>query len=128
MFKTITKILYYFNLIKQLNEIKILVTGSAGLLGKSLQKIVKEHLEKGCKNAIYRFYFLTRKDCNLIDVYSVYDIFYKIKPHIVIHLASVVGGVYENMNNNYNMFMDNTRIHLNIIDACQKFNIKKLIN
>jgi len=108
-----------------MNEIKILVTGSNGLVGKSLQKIVKEQLKKNEKN---RFYFLTRKECNLIDLYSVYDIFKKIKPDIVIHLASVVGGVYENMNNNYNMFMNNTRMHLNIIDACEKFNIKKLIN
>jgi len=108
-----------------MNEIKILVTGSNGLVGKSLQKIVKEQLKKNEKN---RFYFLTRKECNLIDLYSVYDIFKKIKPDIVIHLASVVGGVYENINNNYNMFMNNTRMHLNIIDACEKFNIKKLIN
>lgn len=102
---------------------KILVTGSSGLLGKSLQKIVSS---KPNKNVT--FYFLTRSDCDLTDMQAVKKIFMKIQPQIVIHLASMVGGVYENMNNNYNLFLQNTRINTNIIDACNSFKINKLIN
>jgi GDP-L-fucose synthase len=101
----------------------ILVTGSSGLLGKSLQKITCQHDQKDLK-----FFFLTRSDCDLTDIHSVKAVFKTIQPDVVIHLASVVGGVYENMNNNYRLFLDNIRINTNIIDACNVFNVKKLIN
>jgi len=100
----------------------ILVTGSNGLLGKSLQKIVSQYQEG------YKFFFLTRSDCDLTDIHSIKNMFKTIQPDIVIHLASVVGGVYENMNNNYRLFLDNIRINTNIIDACNLFKVKKLIN
>lgn len=103
----------------------ILVTGSSGLVGKSFQKIV--HQNKNL-DIDYKFYFLTRNDCDLTDSNAVYQIFNKINPQIVIHLASGVGGVYENMNNNYNMFLQNIRINTNIIDACYKHNIKTFIS
>ena len=101
----------------------ILVTGSSGLLGKSLQKIVSN---KTNTNII--FHFLTRNDCDLTDMQAVKKVFMKIKPYIVIHLASMVGGVYENISNNYNLFIQNTRINTNIVEACNIFKIKKLIN
>ena len=101
---------------------KVLITGSNGLLGKSLQKIIQQNQDNN------DYYFLTRKDCNLINSDEVYNTFEKINPDVVIHLASMVGGVYENMNNNYNMFINNVRINTNIVDACDRFKVKKLIN
>lgn len=102
----------------------ILVTGSSGLVGLSLQKIVNENKE----NSKHTFHFITRNDCDLTDSKSVYGIFDKIKPDIVIHLASGVGGVYENMNNNYNLFLQNIRINTNVIDACHVNKIKTFIS
>ena len=117
--KTLFNLLFFFI---YYNKMKVLVTGSNGLLGKSLQKIVKNN------DTNDTYYFLTRKDCNLIDSNEVYNTFEKIKPDVVVHLASMVGGVYENMNNNYNMFINNIRINTNIVDACNRYNVKKLIN
>jgi GDP-L-fucose synthase len=102
---------------------KVLVTGGYGLVGKSFQKIVKS-----MGNLEDEFFFLSRKDCDLRDTEEVYNIFEKIQPDVVVHLASCVGGVYENMMNNYNYLLDNTRLNLNIIDACNKYNVKRLIN
>lgn len=102
---------------------KVLVTGGYGLVGKSFQKIVKS-----IDNLEDEFFFLSRKDCDLRDTEEVYNIFEKIQPDVVVHLASCVGGVYENMMNNYNYLLDNTRLNLNIIDACNKYNVKRLIN
>jgi GDP-L-fucose synthase len=102
---------------------KVIVTGSSGLLGKSLQKITNLK-----NNDTDKFYFLTKSDCDLTDMVSVKKTFLKIQPDIVIHLASMVGGVYENMSNNYNLFLQNTRINTNIIDACNICKVKKLIN
>lgn len=104
--------------------IKILVTGSNGLVGKSLQKIVES---KNNYNNV-TFYFLTKKDCDLLDTNAVYLKFCEITPDVVIHLASMVGGVYENINNNYTLFLNNIRINTNIIDACNRYRVKKLIN
>ena len=101
---------------------QIVVTGSNGLLGKSLQKIVQQ------QNDNNQYHFLTRKECNLINTEEVNTLFDRIRPDIVIHLASMVGGVYENINNNYNMFINNIRINTNIVDACDKYKVKKLIN
>jgi GDP-L-fucose synthase len=102
---------------------KVLVTGGYGLVGKSLQKIVKSK-----DNLVDDFFFLSRQDCDLRNTQDVYNTFEKIKPDIVVHLASCVGGVYENMLNNYNYLLDNSRLNLNIIDACNKYGIKRLIN
>lgn len=102
---------------------KVLVTGGYGLVGKSFQKIVKS------KDVLSdEFVFLSRQDCDLRNMEDVYSIFDEIKPDIVVHLASCVGGVYENMLNNYNYLLDNTRLNLNIIDACNKYGVKRLIN
>jgi|694.fasta_scaffold05159_20 hypothetical protein len=67
---------------------KILITGG---LGKSIQKIVN------INSTLNDFIFLSRNDCDLrfkISKSSRYHI-------IVIHLASCVGGVYDNMSKNY---------------------------
>lgn len=102
---------------------KILVTGAYGLVGKSFQKIVKNS-----GNMEDEFFFLSRRDCDLRDMQDVYNTFEKIRPDVVIHLASCVGGVYENMMNNYNYLLDNSRLNLNVVDACNKFGVKRLIN
>jgi len=101
---------------------KVLVTGSNGLMGKSFQKIVKS------KEDLNQYHFLTRHDCDLTDYKSVNAIFEKINPDVIIHFASGVGGVYENMSNNYNLFINNTRINTNIVDACNLYKVKKLVN
>lgn len=101
---------------------KVLVTGGYGLVGHSLQKIVNLLNDK------HDFVFLSRRDGDLRDVVSVNTLFMKHKPDIVVHLASCVGGVYNNMSNNYRYLVDNLRINTNIVDACSRFEVKRLIN
>lgn len=102
---------------------KILVTGGHGMLGKSIQKLVKNNLTNN-----HEYFFISRKECDFRDANSVHDLFNQLQPEVVIHLASCVGGVYQNMNNNYNYLTDNVRIHLNVVDCCDKYNVKRLIN
>lgn len=102
---------------------KVLVTGGSGLLGKSLQKIVKEQW-----NLDYEYVFLSSKDCDLRNKDDVFQLFDKIKPNVVIHLASCVGGVYDNMSRNYDFLINNIHINTNIIEACKTFSIQKLVN
>lgn len=107
---------------------KVLVTGGSGLLGKSLQKIVKEYIEFDENSNDYVYHFLSSKDCDLRDKPSVFWLFESYKPDIVIHLASCVGGVYDNMSRNYEFLISNIHINTNIIEACKNFGITKLIN
>ena len=98
----------------------ILITGSSGLIGKSLQSLI---LDK-----INNYIFLTSNDCDLRNLEDVNNIFKNYKPDIVIHLASKVAGLYGNMNNNYIFLMDNIKINSNILECCEKYKIKRLIN
>lgn len=106
---------------------KVLVTGGHGLVGKSLQKII-ENSNIVANHPSLKFWFLSRKECDLRNKTDVYTTFSLHKPDIVIHLASHVGGVYDNLNNNYKYLIDNIAINTNIVDACSEFNVKKLIN
>lgn len=105
---------------------KVLVTGSNGLVGKSLQKIINNKDHDFYKK--YQFIFLTRQICDLRSEEEVNCIFDLHNPDIVVHLASRVGGVYENIDKNYLYLMDNIKINTNIVTACEKYNVKKLIN
>lgn len=99
-------------------EKRILITGGSGLVGKSLQK--KLHNQE-CL-------FLSSKTCNLLNFNQVYNTFYSYKPTHVIHLASKVGGLYDNLESNYEFLSDNLLMHLNIVKMCELFDIKVLIN
>jgi GDP-L-fucose synthase len=111
--------------------INILVTGSNGLVGNSLKTILGTF---GDSNTFilgnYRWHFLNNsgQKWDLRDPLHVDTIFKNYNPHIVIHLASKVAGLYGNINFNYTMLSDNLKININILDACKKYNVNKLIN
>jgi GDP-L-fucose synthase len=101
---------------------KILVTGGTGLVG---QAIYNQHFNL---NNSVEWLFLKSSECDLRFTPNVEHLFDTFQPNIVIHLAAKVGGLYANMTNNYNMLMDNIKINTNILDACKKYKIKRLIN
>lgn len=91
----------------------VIVTGGTGLVGKSLQKF--------CPNWIY----LGSKDGDLTNMNETRQIFIKYQPSAIIHLAANVGGLYKNMDNNYQIFQDNMDINQNILKCCTEFNVHK---
>lgn len=91
---------------------KVLVTGGSGMVGKTLQKIHP--------NWIY----LSRKDGDLRDFIQCREIFEEHRPNAIVHLAAHVGGLYMNLKNNKQMFMDNMKIQLNVIQCCEMYDIK----
>lgn len=100
---------------------RILISGGSGLVGSSIKNIVKENNDN-------EYIFLSSKECDLRNEVSVDTFFNECKPDIVIHLANVVAGLYGNINNNYKMLVDNVKINTNILEACKKYKIKRLIN
>ena len=101
---------------------KVLVTGAYGLVGRSLQKVVKNNFDGN------EYCFLSRQQCDLRNLVDVKVLFNEFKPDVVIHLASCVGGVYDNMNKNYTYLVDNIKINLNIVECCKENNVTRLIN
>jgi GDP-L-fucose synthase len=99
----------------------ILVTGGSGLIGQALQDFIKT------TQSTDNWIFLSSKECNLLNYDETLKILSSRTPDVVIHLAARVGGLYNNMNNNESMYVDNMRMNLNIIEACEKTKVKRFI-
>jgi len=99
---------------------KILVTGSSGLVGQAIQK-----LSHGYENS--NWIFVSSKDADLLDFNETKTLFNLHNPNIVIHLAAYVGGLFKNLNNNLEMFEKNILINLNVIRCCHLYNVNKAI-
>lgn len=102
---------------------KVLITGGSGLVGSSLKNLIKENDE-----CIHQYVFLNSKKIDLRDSIACEKLFLDGNFDIVIHLAAKVSGLYGNLSNNYSMLIDNIKINTNILECCEKFQIKRLIN
>jgi GDP-L-fucose synthase len=100
---------------------RLLVTGQSGLVGSQF---------KGDLIA------LNSKVCDLRDSKAVDDIFNfytdkniqkKFAVDKVIHTAAKVGGLGGNMNYKGEFFYDNIMINTNVIEACRKYGVEKLV-
>jgi GDP-L-fucose synthase len=99
---------------------KIVITGTAGMVGSALTRILKE---QGFTNLIA----LTRDDLDLRDQAAVAKFFVSKKPDYVFHLAAVVGGIHANATYPSKFIYDNTQMHLNVIHAAYENGVKKLL-
>jgi GDP-L-fucose synthase len=93
----------------------ILITGGAGLLGNSFKKILPHAL------------YPARESVNLLDRKEVFAYINFFRPETVIHLAGKVGGVKANTQYMYDFFSENLLMNSNVIDACVKYKIPKLV-
>lgn len=100
---------------------KVLVTGSNGLLGQSLRNVLGN-------GHVYH----TRKDVDLTNYEETFKFFEdKILNegvNTVIHTAAKVGGVNANMNNNQSFFKDNYVINSNVIKVCSILKVENFVN
>jgi len=100
---------------------KVLVTGSNGLLGNALKKVLGD-------NHIYH----TRKDCDLMNEDETLSYIRKqVQEHnidTIVHCAARVGGVQENTKNNQGFFIDNYKINNNVIKSAFDVKIPNFVN
>jgi len=71
---------------------------------------------------------LSSKDVNLLDQASTEAIFEKHRPTHVIHLAAMVGGLFNNMKHNLDFFNNNMKINENVLKMSDKFGVEKVIS
>ena len=104
-----------------MNEKKVLLFGSNGLVGSS----VKELFEKD-KNV--ELIAATRDDADLFNYDSTKNIIEDNKPNIIINSAAKVGGIYANNKYRTTFLLDNLKINIDILEACINFPNIKIIN
>ena len=95
-----------------------LVTGSDGLVGSALQRLLKDE----------SFYFANRNSADLTDFDSTLKLFRAIKPARVIHLAALVGGIGGNLMHSGEYFRTNILINLNVLEAAREVGVQKLVS
>lgn len=106
------------NKIIDLSKKKILVTGASGFLGSHLVKKLKE---KGAKH----FFTPGSREYDLRDLNACREVVRGMD--IVIHLAGYVGGIGLNMKHPGEMFYDNIRMGIFLIDEARKANVEKFV-
>jgi GDP-L-fucose synthase len=101
---------------------KILVTGSDGLVGKAVREIVATDREHG-----HEWFFLTRNNVDLLNESKVFSLFCSIKPDVVIHLAARCGGLFMHMDHNEQVMVDNLKMNMNVVTGAEKAGAKRIV-
>lgn len=95
---------------------RVLVTGGSGMVGQSLKKIIP--------NAIY----LSSKDFDLTNQYSIKSCIDILKPDAIVHLAAKVGGIIDNIQKPAEYFTDNVMMNTMLMDYAHKKGIERFIS
>lgn len=99
---------------------KILITGSNGMVGRNLLENVEITKHDILKPA--------SSELNLLNFSDIHAYFKKTTPDMIIHCAGKVGGIQANMKDMYNFFTDNALMGINLIKAAKEYGIKKFLN
>ena len=100
---------------------RIYIAGHSGLVGSAIWRALAKY---GYDNIILR----AHEELDLTCQASVNDFFEKEKPEYVFMAAAKVGGIVANNTYPAEFIYQNLMIGANIINACRKYGIKKLLN
>ncbi len=101
---------------------KILILGSNGLVGSSLNK----NLPSLIKNS--EILAATRNEADLFEMKDTQNLINKTKPNIIINSAAKVGGIQANNTHRTDFILDNLKININLLESLIPHNSIKLIN
>jgi GDP-L-fucose synthase len=102
------------------SESKIYIAGHKGLVGSAIERVLKK---ERFNNVIGR----TRQELDLADQNLVKSFFEAEKPEYVFLAAAKVGGIQANNSFPAEFIFSNIQIQNNIIDACYRYGVKKLV-
>lgn len=97
----------------------IVITGGDGVLGRALQR----HLRHQGRD----FVALSRRDVDLTDREKAISIIAGIEPNLIYHLAAKVHGLGGNASFPGDIYEENSRINLNVLEAARKANSPKIV-
>lgn len=99
---------------------RVLVTGGAGFLGSH---VLERLPERGCQD----FFVPRSRDFDLRDPSQVVRVYQESRPHIVIHLAAVVGGIGANRERPAEFFFDNLRMGTQVMHEAYRSGVEKFV-
>ncbi|KAA0708198.1 GDP-L-fucose synthase [Triplophysa tibetana] len=109
----------------QVVAMRVLVTGGSGLVGRAIERVVKE---EGKAREGEEWIFLSSKDANLLNAEETKAIFQKHRPTHVIHLAAMVGGLFKNMRHNLDFWRNNIYINDNVLQASHEVGVVRVVS
>jgi GDP-L-fucose synthase len=99
---------------------RVVVTGGGGFLGSV---VVQRLRDRGCHDI-----FVPRsKDYDLRDRDAIVRLYKEACPHVVIHLAAVVGGIGANRANPGRFFYDNAIMGIQLMEYARQFRVDKFV-
>jgi GDP-L-fucose synthase len=104
----------------QWGDKRVIVTGGAGFVGSFL---VEKLRARGCQHIIVP----RSQTCDLRDRDAIIRLFETTRPHIVLHLAAVVGGIGANSSNPGRFFYDNAIMGLQLIEYARPYAVEKFV-
>ena len=104
---------------ENLQNKKILITGSEGFLGT--------HLVEQLKKIPCELITPKIKDFDLRKEEKVFELFEKTKPNIVIHLAADLGGIGYIKENSGSIFYNNLMMNSLLLEYSKKYNVEKFV-
>ncbi len=106
-----------------LNDEKIFIAGSTGMVGSSIKRFLKNKLKNSNQNLLTP----SRQELDLTNIERVNIWFKKNKPTVVILAAAKVGGIYANNKKPADFLIENLKIQTNVIQAANLFGTKRLL-
>lgn len=104
----------------QWSEKRVVVTGGSGFLGSFVTEQLKA---RGCRDVVVP----RSREYDLRDRDAILRIYREARPHIVIHLAGLVGGIGANRANPGRFFYDNAIMGIQLMEYARQLGVEKFV-
>src|SRR3954467_9121617 len=99
---------------------RVLVTGGSGFLGRHVVSALERH---GCRDVVV----VRKARYDLTSEPDVIRLFREVRPHVVVHLAAVVGGIGANRESPGRFFYQNVMMGALVMEHARRARVEKFV-